>query len=215
MSNTSNQLDVEREEIDLPLPELRGSLPLAEALAHRRSRREFAAGRPTPAQVAQLCWAAQGITEGEQGLRTAPSAGATYPIALFVVEPDGVYRYEPSGHRLRRLLTGDVWARLQAAAEDQPCVGEARLCLVLAVEVGIVAARYGRRRGWRYGLLEAGHVAQNVLLQATALGLAGVPVGAFEDRQVAHDLGLRPGLHPVYLLPIGVPSARVPRGGAS
>ena len=202
MSSTTAPPDVE-EEIDLPLPELREGMPLAEALAHRRSRRDFAAHRPTPGQVAQLCWAAQGITEGEQGLRTAPSAGATYPIALLVVEPAGVSRYDPSGHRLRRLLTGDVRARLQAAAADQPCVVEAPLCLVLAVEPAVVAARYGRRRGWRYALLEAGHAAQNVLLQAAARGLAGVPVGAFEDRQVAHVLGLPPGLHPVYLLPLG------------
>ena len=206
MSIMSRPPDVGCEAIDLPLPELHGGMPLAEALAHRRSRREFAARRPTPAQVAQLCWAAQGITAGEPGLRTAPSAGATYPITLLVVEPAGVYRYEPSGHRLRRLLAGDVRARLRAAAADQSCVGEAPLCLVLAVEPAVVAARYGRRRGGRYGLLEAGHAAQNVLLQAAALGLAGVPVGAFADRQVAHVLGLPPGLHVVYyLLPVGVP----------
>jgi SagB-type dehydrogenase family enzyme len=205
MSIMSSPPDV-GEEIDLPLPELRGGMPLAEALAHRRSRREFTAHRPTPGQVAQLCWAAQGITEGEQGLRTAPSTGATYPIMLFVVEPTGVYPYDPSGHRLRRLVAGDVRARLRASAEDQPCVGEAPLCLVLAVEPAVVAAWYGRSRGWRYALPEAGHAAQNVLLQAAALDLAGVPVGAFDDRQVAHVLGLPPGLHTVYLLPIGVPS---------
>ncbi len=193
------------EEIDLPLPELRGGMSLAQALSHRRSRREFTAHRPTPAQVAQLCWAAQGITGIEQSLRTAPSAGATYALALLVVEPTGVYRYEPSGHRLRRLLSHDVRARLRAAALDQPCVGEAPLCLVLAVQPAVVAARYGLRRGWRYGLLEAGHAAQNVLLQAEALGLAGVPVGAFKDGEVADVLGIPPGLHPVYLLPIGVP----------
>jgi SagB-type dehydrogenase family enzyme len=194
-----------REELDLPPPGLRGGMPLAEALAHRRSHREFAARRPTPAQVAQLCWAAQGITAGAEGFRTAPSAGATYPITLLVVEPGGVFCYDPAGHRLRRVLTGDVRTRLQAAAEDQSCVGAAPLCLAFAVEPARVAARYGRRRGWRYALLEAGHAAQNVPLQATALGLVGVPVGAFEDRQVADILGLPSGLHPVYLLSLGVP----------
>jgi SagB-type dehydrogenase family enzyme len=106
---------------------------------------------------------------------------------------------------LRRLLTGDARGRLQAAAEGQPWIGEASLCLVLAAEPAVVAARYGRRRGWRYALLEAGHVAENVLLQAAALGLACVPVGAFEDREVSDVLGLPPGLHPVYLLPVGAP----------
>jgi SagB-type dehydrogenase family enzyme len=205
MSSMSHPPVLEREEIDLPPPDLHGEMPVAQALAHRRSRREFATRRPSLEQVGHLCWAAQGLTEGEQGLRTVPSAGATYAITLLVVEPEGVYRYDALGHRLNRLLAGDVREPLQAAAEGQPCVGEAPLCLVLAVEPAVVAARYGRRRGWRYALLEAGHAAQNVLLQAEALGLAGVPVGAFEDRQVARVLGLEPGLHPVYLLPIGVP----------
>ncbi len=206
MSGTSHlPREAEGEEIPLPLPESRGGMSLTEVLAHRRSRREFDAHRPSTEQIARLCWAAQGITQGEEGFRAAPSAGATYPLALFVVDSAGVYRYEASGHRLRRLFIGDVRARLQAAALDQPCVGEAPLCLVLAVDLAVVAARYGRHRGWRYGLLEAGHAAQNVLLQATALGLAGVPVGAFDDRQVAQVLGLPPGLYPVYLLPLGVP----------
>lgn len=205
MIETTHLLDVGREVIDLPPPEYRGGMPLAEALAHRRSHREFGARDPTLAEVSQLCWAAQGITEGETGFRTTPSAGAAYSLALFVVSPAGVYRYEPPGHRLQRLLTGDVRARLQDAAEGQRWVGEAALCLVLAVEPDTVAARYGRRRGWRYALLEAGHAAENVLLQAAALDLVGVPVGAFEDRQVADVLGLPGGLHPVYLLPIGAP----------
>lgn len=205
MKSTSRLRELECEEIDLPPPDLHGEIPVAEALAHRRSRREFTTGRPSLAQLAQLCWAAQGITEGEQGLRTAPSAGATYPLTLLVVEPAGVYRYDPTGHRLHRLFSGDVRGQLQIVAAGQRCVGEAPLCLVLAVEPAIVAVRYGRRRGWRYALLEAGHAAQNVLLQAAALGLAGVPVGAFDDRHAARVLGLAPGLHPVYLVPIGVP----------
>lgn len=205
MKETTLLPEVGRDEIDLPPPGLRGGMALAEALFHRRSRREFGVRDPALAEVAQLCWAAQGITEGQQGLRAAPSAGATYPLTVYVVAPAGVYRYDPSGHRLHRHLTGDVRERLQAAAEGQPCIGEASLSLVLAAAPDVVAARYGRRRGWRYALLEAGHAAENVLLQAAALGLVSVPVGAFEDRQVADVLGLPPGLHPIYLLPIGAP----------
>lgn len=205
MNVASQTSQVDRTEIALPEPELGGGMSLAEALAHRRSRREFGPGGPSLTEVGQLCWAALGITEGELGLHTAPSAGATNPVALFAVERAGVYCYEPSGHRLRLHLTGDVRTRLRAAAHDQPCLDEAPLCLVLAVQPGAVAGRYGRRRGWRYALLEAGHVAQNVLLQATALGLTGVPVGAFDDRRVADVLGLPAGLHAVYLVPVGAP----------
>ncbi len=206
MTTTSHLPLVGPEVIDLPPPEFGGGMCLAEALAHRRSHRVFGYRDPSIAEVAQLCWAAQGITDGELGLRAAPSAGATYPVALFVVAPAGVYRYEPSEHRLRRVVSGDVRERLQTAADDQSCVGESRVCLVLAAQPDAIAARYGRRRGWRYALLEAGHVAENILLQAAALGLVGVPVGAFEDRQVADVLGLPPGVHPVYLLPIGAPA---------
>lgn len=207
MNVASKTFPAQRAETALPEPEFGGGMPLAEALAHRRSRREFGPGDPSLAQLAQLCWAALGITEGELGLHTAPSAGATNPVALFVVERAGVYRYEPSAHHLCLHVAGDVRARLRAAAHDQPCVGDAPVCLVLAVEPAAVAGRYGRRRGWRYALLEAGHVAQNVLLQATALDLSAVPVGAFEDRQVADVLGLPTGLHPVYLIPLGAPGA--------
>ncbi len=177
---------------------------LAEVLKRRRSRREFSGKSLSLAQVAQLCWAAQGITDDIQGFRTAPSAGALYPITVFVVDTNGVYEYEPAGHALRQAAAGDLRGKLQAAALDQPCVGEAPLCLVIAVDVARTASKYGSRAE-RYCLLEAGHVAQNVLLQATALGLAGVPVGAFDHRRVASTLALPPNLRPVYLLPLGYP----------
>lgn len=206
MTTASHLPHVGCEVIELPPPELGGGMGLVEALAHRRSHRGFGFRDPSLAEVAQLCWAAQGITEGEQGLRAAPSAGATYPLSLYLVAPAGVYRYEASGHRLHRVVSGDVRERLRVAAENQPWIGEARVCLILAAQPNAIAARYGRRRGWRYALMEAGHVAENVLLQAAALGLVGVPVGAFEDRQVSDVLGLPPGVHPVYLLPIGAPA---------
>jgi SagB-type dehydrogenase family enzyme len=206
MSKLLTSTRVEYDEIDLPAPEIRHGMPLVEALAHRRSHREFAAGKPELAQVGQLCWAGQGITEGRQGFRTAPSAGAIQPIALMVVDADGVYRYEPSAHRLRRLVSGDVRQALQSAAGDQTCVGEAPVCFIVAADIPVIAAKYGRRRGSRYALLEAGHVAQNLLLQATALGLAGVPVGAYDDRQVADVLGLPRELRALYLVPLGFPA---------
>jgi SagB-type dehydrogenase family enzyme len=120
------------------------------------------------------------------------------------VDESGVYEYEPGRHALHPTLASDLRAKLQAAALDQPCVGEAPLCLVISIDVGRTASKYGGRAE-RYCLLEAGHVAQNVLLQATALGLAGVPVGAFEDQRIAALLELPPNLRPVYLVPLGYP----------
>ncbi len=186
----------------LPAANTRGDMSVAQALSRRRSHREFATARLSIEHVSQLCWAAQGITDAADGFRTAPSAGALFPIILLVVDPDGVHRYEPQHQRLDRIFVGDLRTELQAAALDQPCVGSAPLCLVIAIDVAQSAMKYGRRSE-RYCLLEAGHVAQNVLLQATAIGLVGVPVGAFEDEKVSALLRLPQNLNPVYLLPVG------------
>jgi SagB-type dehydrogenase family enzyme len=188
--------------IILPTAETRGVMSAAEALFRRRSHREFAPARLSIGQVSQLCWAAQGITDPAEGLRTVPSAGALFPITVFVIDHNGLYRYEPKSHRLDRVLAGDIRAELQAAALDQECVGSAPLCLVIAIDIARSAVKYGQRAE-RYCLLEAGHAAQNVLLQATTIGLVGVPVGAFHDQEVCTVLNLPQELDPVYLLPLG------------
>jgi len=190
--------------VDLPAPKTVGSVSVAEALARRRSHREFADERLSIETVAQLCWAAQGITDVARGFRTAPSAGALFPITVFVADSDGAYEYRPDRHQLRRVVSGDVRKKLQAAALGQSSVGSAPVCMVITFDVARTASKYGRRAE-RYCLLEAGHVAQNVLLQATALGVVGVPVGAVEEKRVAETLELPRRLSPVYLLPLGRP----------
>ena len=180
-------------------------MSVAEALAKRRSWRRFVQTPLTAAEVSQLCWAAQGITDRE-GHRTAPSAGALYPLVVFVADAAGVSQYDPHRHALEAVLTGDVRPRLQSAAHDQESVGGAPLVLAIAIDVGRTAAKYGPRAE-RYCLLEAGHAAQNVLLQATAIGLGGVPIGAFDDAAVKATLHLPANLEAVYLLPLGHPSS--------
>jgi SagB-type dehydrogenase family enzyme len=182
-----------------------GAMPVHEALAARRSCREFLDRPLSPARVGQLCWAGQGITDPLEGGRAAPSAGGLFPLVLLVVDADGVHEYLPDGHRLRLLQEGDVRPALQAASLNQACVGQAPVCLAIVADLGVTAARYGRL-AQRYCLLEIGHASQNILLQAAAMDLAGVPVGAFDDGQVARVLGLPAHLHPYYLLPIGYPA---------
>lgn len=194
----------QREEIALPAPHMRDEMSVAEALRRRRSHREFAETALSIQELSQLCWAAQGITDPEQGRRTAPSAGAIYPIALYVVNQNGIFEYEPNRNTLSRIVAGDERRTLQVAALDQECVGAAPVCLAITMDVARTASKYGSRAE-RYCLLEAGHVAQNVLLEATAVGLVGVPVGAFDDRRVAEALHLPRNLRPVYLLPLGHP----------
>jgi len=185
----------------LPAPQLSGGMPLAEALATRRSIRQFAPTPLTPPQLGQLCWAAQGITDA-QGKRTAPSAGALYPIELFLVTPTGVQHYKPQTHTLEPHLADDLRPDLSRAALSQETIACAPAVFVITAAVGRTAVKYGPRAE-RYCFLEAGHMAQNVLLQATALGLCGVPIGAFEDAGVARVLKLPPGLQPLYLVAVG------------
>ena len=193
-----------KDRTSLPPPAFSGHMSLEEALAQRRSVRSFADQTLTREDISQLCWAAQGITDDREGLRTAPSAGALYPVELYVVGAECVEHYRPRGHILERYLDGDIRGALKAAALDQNSVGEAPTCMVITAVVERTARKYGPRAE-RYCFMEAGHIAQNILLQATALHLAGVPVGAFEDEKVDAVLKLPPGQHALYLIPIGHP----------
>ncbi len=194
----------EMQSLALPAPRRQGPLSLEEALAQRRSVRSFADRRLTPGELGQLLWAAQGIT-GPAGQRTAPSAGATYPLEVYAVTPDAVYRYEAQGGRLLPQVAGDVRPALAAAAVGQSAVAAAPAVIVLTGVYGRTAQRYGEERGRRYVHLEAGHAAQNVLLQAVALGLGAVPIGAFDDGQVRRLLDLPADQQPLYLIPAGQP----------
>ena len=195
--------------IQLPEPRTQGSMPLETAIQLRRSVRNFAQTPLTLADVGQLLWSAQGITLGA-GLRAAPSAGALYPleadlVAVRVVgiEP-GVYRYIPKTHTLMRRVLGDKGATLGAAALRQSCVSQAPAVVVLSAVYERTTRKYGQR-GIRYVHAEAGHAAQNVCLQAVALQLGTVHIGAFHDEEVSRVLQLADDEKPLVLLPIGKP----------
>ncbi len=197
-------------DIILPPPSRTGSTSLEEALARRRSVREFTQQQPlTLAQLSQLLWAAQGITG--PGHRTAPSAGATYPLEVYLATgnaeglPAGLYHYLPEQHRLRAVLESDLRQRLAAAAASQEWIARAPAVLVIAAIPERTASRYGVRAE-RYVHMEAGHAAQNVLLQATSLGLVATPVGAFNDTEVIRLLRLPADSTPLYLIPVGTTS---------
>ncbi len=184
----------------LPGPKKRGTLSLEEALARRRSERSFARRTLDREQIAQLLWAAQGVTEGR--LRTAPSAGALYPLEVYLVTGDGIYHYLPQSHELEHIAEGDFLPQLSRAALGQEYVREAPVSVVIAAVYQRAEGRYGERAA-RYVCIEAGHVAQNVHLQAVAMGLASVPVGAFDDRQVHRVLSLPQNQMPLYIIPVG------------
>jgi len=190
--------------VALPAPRTSGPVSLEETLARRRSIRELAAEPLTPAEIGQRLWAAQGVTDA-QGRRTAPSAGALYPLELYAVTAEGTSRYLPDRHALEPLGDRDLRPRLRWAAFDQAAIGEAPLVVVVVGVPSRTAAKYGPDRARRYVALEAGHAAQDLLLQAVSLGLGAVPIGAFDDAGVAAVLGLPSGYEPLYLLAVGHP----------
>lgn len=173
--------------------------------------REFTPEPLTLSDLGQLLWAAQGITSADGG-RTAPSAGALYPLEVFVVARQvegvdaGVWRYESSGeHHLVLVTDGDRTGELRDASLGQEAVGDAPASIVIA---GVYARTTGKyaERGERYVVLEAGHAAQNLMLQAVALGLGGVTIGAFDDGDVQRVLELAANEEPFYVIPLGTPA---------
>lgn len=188
--------------IPLPPPALVGAVSLETAIARRRTRRQFSPEPLSWQQIGQLLWAAGGITEAATGKRAAPSAGACYPLELYALLPDGLYCYAPRDHTLHLTTAGDL-RRPVAAAAGQDFLLSAPLILVIAAEFRRTTQRYAQRGQERYVPMDVGHAAQNLLLQATALGLASCPVGAFDDEQMARQLRLPAGQVPLYLLPVG------------
>ena len=193
--------------MQLPQPRTKSTMSLEEALSQRRSIRAYRPGPVTLDEVSQLLWSAQGITGGT-GFRAAPSAGATYPLETHIAAGDadglepGLYHYEPGSHSLTLVKPGDIRAELSEASLGQPCIRNAAAVLILSAIYERTTERYGDR-GKMYVHIDVGHAAENVLLQATALGLGAVPVGAFRTRTIGAMLGFPETQVALYLLPIG------------
>ena len=181
----------------IPLPDPSGwqALSLERAIESRRSVRDYAAAPLTLDHLSRLLHAAQGITEPRRGLRAAPSAGALYPIELYPVVRDvaglepGLYHYAVQEHALERVQAGDLHSAVMQAGLGQSVLGQAAVCFVLSAIFQRTRWKY-RERAYRYVLLEAGHVGQNLCLAATGLGLGACTVGAFDDDALNDLLGL-------------------------
>jgi len=187
--------------ITLPKPNFDGPISLEKAITARRSWRDFQSQPLTLEQIGQLAWSAQG-QDTKSKYRTAPSAGATYPLVLFVVNEQGLFHYLPGKHALEKLTDQDLRSALATAGWGQEFIEAAPLTMVFAAEFDRTTRRYGKR-GIRYVYMEAGHAAQNVHLQAEALGLGSVAVGAFDDASVSKVLSLPVNFEPVYMVVVG------------
>lgn len=193
-----------QEEIALPPPLKRGVVSLEESLWRRRSVRQFSPQPLSWEEIGQILWAGQGISEEEMGFRTAPSAGATFPLFLYALLPQGTFKYIPHSHTLRQISPKDLRSQLAVASLYQSFIAQAPLVVLISANYARTTHRYARR-GIRYVDMEVGHVGQNIQLQAVALGLASVCVGAFEDEKVKALIPLPPEEEPLYIIPVGHP----------
>lgn len=208
-SLTANASDPSPGTVKLPQPLFDGRISIEKALHERRSIREYLDLPVSLSELSQLLWAAQG-TSGTGGRRTAPSAGALYPLELYVVAGNvsglqpGIYLYKPERHELQKIASGDKRVELGRAARGQSAITDAAADLVIAAVYERTTIKYGER-GNRYVHMEAGHAAGNVYLQAASLGLGTVAIGAFDDDGVKKAAELTVREQPLYIMPLGRP----------
>jgi len=187
-------------EISFPKPELKGNKSLEECIYERESVRNYVDQNIEIEKISQILWATQG-KKGEK--RTVPSAGATYPLEIYVnVKKKGFFHYNIRKHVLELISEEDLSEDLAKASLDQHFIAEAYLNIIICAEFSRTTWRYGER-GIRYVFIEVGHCAQNIHLEAVALGLASVPIGAFDDYKVKNILQLSKKIEPLYIIPIG------------
>jgi SagB-type dehydrogenase family enzyme len=206
--NEGNQPYLTGDTIYLPDPQFQGEMSLERCLCTRRSQRDFCSKTTSLSNLSQLLWAAQGISDQTTGFRTAPSAGALYPFCLYVHLTDvedlspGIYRYDPAGHLLQQIKSGNFKVEILNALQGQSWIMESNIIFFLTVNFNITTSVY-ESRGERYIWIEAGHIAQNIYLQATALQLGSVAIGAYQDQLVNQILDLPSIYTCAYIMVVG------------
>ena len=199
--------DNDQNVIALPLPTTDGKISLEQTLVDRRSIRHFSDKPLTIDQISQLLWAGQGMTDN-RGFRTAPSAGALYPLELYAIlgklegVPAGIYHYNHKDHHLIKIKEGDFRSELCAAGLSQGAIKNAPMTILISSVFKRTTIKYGQR-GIRYVIMEVGHAGQNILLQAVSLGLGAVPIGAFNENDIIRLMDFGSEEQPLYLIPVG------------
>ena len=194
----------------LPPPRTAGTVSVEQAVHQRRTVRSFSAHPLTLDALSQLLWAAQGITGSRGFKRAAPSAGALYPMDVYAVAGEagidsvgaGVYRYAPEGHALSLVARGDLRKAVAEAALSQMWMARAPLSIVITAEYERSRVKYGNR-SVRYAMIEAGHIGQNLFLQAEALDLKAGIVGAFHDQELMRVMEIPRAHEPLLIMPVG------------
>jgi SagB-type dehydrogenase family enzyme len=207
-SEGSKMQIAESDVINLPAPNFSSSTSIEEALRKRRSIRDYTDEPLTIADISQILWAAQGITEDTYGLRTAPSAGALYPLELYISSSNvndllpGLYKYEPQNHTIKKIDDGDKRTAIANAALGQDAITNSSAVVIITAVPERTAIKYGKRTE-RYVNIEVGHAGQNIYLQSVSLGLGTVMIGAFKDDALKKVLALPRNENPLAIMPLG------------
>lgn len=196
--------------MDLPKPRTDGEVSLERTIKNRRTIRSFSTDTLTLEQLSQMLWAAYGITDDGGFRRAAASGGALYPMDIYAVVGEntviglqaGVYHYEPGSHSIMLVSEGDLRKDVARASLGQMWMAKPALSLVITAEYARITKKYGRR-GERYTMIEAGHIGQNIFLQAEALGLGAGIVGAFHDEDVIRAMMIPRSHEPLLIMPVG------------
>lgn len=207
--------------IYLPPPQKLSTMTVEEAILSRRSIREFKEDPIRLEHLSMILWTAYGITDPNRGFRASPSAGATYPLELYIVVGEGgvyisnntyldpgIYKYNPYVHGLTNIKKGDFRKELMKASLYQKWVENAPVSIVICAVYDRTTRYYGERGRTRYVPIDVGHVGQNIYLMATALGYGTVAIGAFKDSEVSKVIDVKTDETPLYIMPIGVPKSK-------
>ncbi len=203
------------ENINLPPPSFSGEMSVEESLKLRRSVRSYSDRSLSLEDVSQVLWSAYGVSDSESfriKLRTAPSAGATYPLELYLMVGNveglspGIYKYHPESHSLSLHIAGDLRKEVAEACLGQKMLHEAPATIIYKVVYSRITPRYGQRGSDRYVCMDIGHSAQNVYLQTTAMGMATCAIGAFDDDKLTRIIKPQGEEEVLYLMPFGYPN---------
>ena len=208
--NLPEEHHIKNETISLPIPHTKKTMTLSEAISKRRSWRNYKNEPVSLEDLSHLLWTAQGITDQENKFRAAPSAGALYPLELYVVVGNitnlvpGIYHYLPDSHSLIKISDGDKRSELFGAALSQEPVAQAPATIVFTADFNRTTKKYGQK-GKQFVFVEVGHAAENICLSAIALNLASITIGSFDIYTVKEIVPMADDEFPLYLLPIGKP----------
>lgn len=194
-----------KDSIALLQPAKKGGISVEEAILKRRSIRRYSKKPLNLREISQILWSAYGVTSS-RGYRAAPSAGATYPMEIYIlvinaedIEP-GLYRYNYENHSINFCKNIESFKPFVSAALGQDFVYEASINIIITAEFSRTTSIYGNR-GNRYVWMEAGHIAENISLQAESLGLGTVVIGAFYDDELKKFLNIKE--EPLCIMPVG------------